>query len=183
MNSAAAVVLDRDGVINVDTPGEYIKHPDEWQPIPGSLEAIARLTASGRQIFVVSNQSGVGRGLFTLDVLEAIHQKMRLAVAAAGGELTGIYFCPHRPEDGCDCRKPATGMLSQISEEWNLTLDGMPFVGDKAADMDAARAVGARAMLVLTGHGSDTLAAEHSVASEIFPDLAAAVDAIVRRPA
>ena len=109
------VVLDRDGVINRES-ADFIKTPDEWIPLPGSLEAIARLTRAGYPVSVATNQSGVGRGLFDRDALDAIHDKMRRAVESAGGDLAGIFFCPHAPDEGCDCRKPEPGLLRQIEQ-------------------------------------------------------------------
>jgi D-glycero-D-manno-heptose 1,7-bisphosphate phosphatase len=171
------VVLDRDGVINFDST-EYIKRPEEWRPIPGSMEAIARLHRHGFRVFVVTNQSGVGRGLFTLATLERIHDRMRAAVTAAGGAIEGIYFCPHEPTAGCDCRKPGIGLLRRLEQERSLSLAGAPLVGDKWSDLVAARAVGARPILVLTGAGQSTLAAHGQDIEECYADLANAVAGI-----
>ena len=174
-----AIVLDRDGVINEDST-EYIKSADEWRPLPGSLEAIAALTRAHYAVFVVSNQSGLHRGLFDREALGAIHLRMREAVAAAGGRITGIYFCPHRPDECCDCRKPAPGMLLKLAKQHNVALTGTPLVGDKWSDVLAARAVGARPILVLTGHGEATAAAHaDEIGDDVYPDLAAAVRALL----
>lgn len=173
-----AIVLDRDGVINEDS-SEYIKHADEWRPLPGSLDAIAALTRAGYAVFVVSNQSGLNRGLFGLDELRRIHRRMREAVEAAGGRLTGIYYCPHRPDEACSCRKPAPGMLEQLAREHDVVLSGTPFIGDKWSDVEAARAVGARPLLVLTGHGAATVAQHGGEIAEVYPDLAAAVQMLL----
>jgi D-glycero-D-manno-heptose 1,7-bisphosphate phosphatase len=175
------VILDRDGVINADSP-DYIKSPDEWRPLPGSLEAIARLGRAGYQVVVASNQSGLGRGLFDAATLEAIHEKMRQAVAEAGGSLRAIYFCPHRPEENCDCRKPRPGLFHQIEKDLGTSLVGVPAIGDSARDMQAARAVGARPILVLTGNGQSTRRSD-AAPSEIFDDLASAADLLVKEPA
>ena len=176
------VILDRDGVINYDSDA-YIKTPEEWQPIPGSLEAIGRLCAAGYRIGVVSNQSGVGRGLLDLETLEQIHAKMTAAVEAAGGQLSGIYFCPHTPEENCECRKPRTALLRQLKADLGLsTLKGVPVIGDKLADLDLAAAVGARGLLVLTGKGTDT-AMLAPIGTEIYADLAAAADDLLRERA
>ena len=173
------IVLDRDGVINHDSDA-YIKSPEEWEPIPGSVEAIARLCAANYRIAVVSNQSGIGRGLLDNETLERIHEKMTVAIEAAGGRLSGIYFCPHTPDDDCDCRKPRTGLLRQLKADLGLaTLEGVPVVGDKLADLDLAAAVGARGMLVLTGKGRDT-AMTAPIGTEIYADLAAAADDLLR---
>lgn len=177
------VVLDRDGVVNVESD-RYVKSPEEWQPIPGSLEAIADLCAHGFEVFVVSNQSGIGRGLLTEDALAAIHAKMREAVERVGGSLRGVYYCPHRPDEGCRCRKPAPGLLERVESESRCSLAGAPFIGDKLSDVAAARAVGARPILVRTGHGSAAaraLATEPGTegAVEVYADLAAAVRRLV----
>jgi D-glycero-D-manno-heptose 1,7-bisphosphate phosphatase len=173
-NSGPLVILDRDGVINYDSQA-YIKSPDEWHPLPGSLEAIAALNARGRRVVVVSNQSGVGRGLFSEAVLAAIHAKMVGAIEAAGGAVSGVYYCPHLPTDGCACRKPAPGMLQQIARDFGCTLTGVPFVGDKVSDVRAAEAVRARPILVRTGSGAAAAAAFRDGPIEIYADLAEAV--------
>jgi D-glycero-D-manno-heptose 1,7-bisphosphate phosphatase len=168
------VILDRDGVVNYDSEA-YIKSPDEWRPLPGSLEAIAALHKHGRRVIVVSNQSGVGRGLFSEAVLAAIHAKMVGAIEAAGGAVSGIYYCPHLPEDNCACRKPAPGMLKQIALDFGCTLTGVPFVGDKVSDVRAAEAVRARPILVCTGSGRAALAELRDRPIEVYADLAAVV--------
>ena len=176
------IVLDRDGVINEDSEA-YIKSPEEWRPLPGSLEAIAALNAAGFHIVVVSNQSGIGRGLYSEATLAAIHSKMRAAVAAAGGEITGIYYCPHTPDDDCDCRKPRPGLLLQVAADFGVSLEGLPFVGDKTADIELARRVGARPLLVLTGYGRETTASLADSTLETFPDLAGVASALLAEEA
>jgi D-glycero-D-manno-heptose 1,7-bisphosphate phosphatase len=173
-----AVVLDRDGVINQDSSA-YIKSAEEWIPLPGSLEAIAALTEAGYAVFVVSNQSGINRGLFDMADLDGIHRRMNDAITAAGGRVADIYFCPHRPDENCACRKPAPGMLLRLAEEHDVDLAGMPFIGDKWSDVMAARAVGARPVLVRTGHGALTASRYATDVTEIYPDLAAAVAALL----
>ena len=168
------MILDRDGVINYDSDA-YIRSPEEWRPLPGSLEAIATLRARGRCVVVVSNQSGVGRGLFSEAVLGAIHTKMVRAIEAAGGAVAGVYYCPHRPEDGCACRKPAPGMLRQIEQDFGCSLAGVPFIGDKVSDVLAADAVRARPILVRTGSGVAAAAELRDRPIEVYDDLAAAV--------
>jgi len=167
------IVLDRDGVINVDSD-QFIKSPDEWKPIPGSLEAIARLNESGWRVVVASNQSGVGRGLFDMDTLNAINEKMTKAIAQAGGRLDAIFFCPHPADSTCDCRKPKPGMFLQIAERFNVDMRGVPVVGDSLRDLQAGVAVGCQPYLVFTGKGAKTQAdpalPEGTV---VFPDLAA----------
>jgi D-glycero-D-manno-heptose 1,7-bisphosphate phosphatase len=172
------IVLDRDGVINEDS-ADYIKSPDEWVPIPGSIEAIAELTRAGFSIVVVSNQSGIGRGLFTLGDLETIHEKMEHCVAKAGGKLAGIYFCPHHPDELCDCRKPRAGLLERIVDELGVSLAGVPLVGDKVADLELARRVEARPILVLTGYGRESAMEAAEAGVEIHADLAAAARALI----
>jgi D-glycero-D-manno-heptose 1,7-bisphosphate phosphatase len=178
MARAPLVVLDRDGVINEDS-GEFIKSVAEWRPIPGSLEAIAALTRAGLRVAVVTNQSGVGRGLFSEQTLEAIHAHMDAAVRDAGGQLAGVYYCPHHPDADCDCRKPKTALLRQLERDLGASLAGVPFVGDRMSDVGAADAVGARAMLVRTGTGAETARALGQRNIEVFDDLAAAARAIL----
>jgi D-glycero-D-manno-heptose 1,7-bisphosphate phosphatase len=178
--STELVVLDRDGVINVDSD-DYIKSADEWRPIPGSLEAIGRLTERGVDVAVISNQSGIARGLLDEQRLAAIDSKMRAGVAAAGGRLAGVYYCPHHPDAGCECRKPRTGLLEQLARDLDVSsFAAVPVIGDKTSDLDLARAIGARGILVRTGKGRVTeaaLAAEEAV--EVYDDLASAVDALL----
>ncbi|MBT9497312.1 MAG: D-glycero-beta-D-manno-heptose 1,7-bisphosphate 7-phosphatase [Zoogloea oleivorans] len=169
------IVLDRDGVINLDSD-QFIKSPDEWKPIPGSLEAIARLNEANWRVVVASNQSGVGRGLFDMDTLNAINEKMVKAIGHVGGRLDAIFFCPHAADSPCECRKPKPGMFLQIAERFNVDLDGMPVVGDSLRDLQAGVAVGCKPYLVLTGKGKKTVIdpalPEGTV---VFPDLAAVV--------
>lgn len=176
---ARLIVLDRDGVINRESR-EFIRSPEEWQPLPGSIEAIADLTAAGFVVVVATNQSGVGRGLFTADTLSAIHARMTSAVGSAGGRLAGIFFCPHRPEDNCECRKPRPGLLRQIETHFGTSLRGQPVIGDSYRDLEAAWSVDARAMLVRTGNGAVTegrLTADAVV--EVFSDLQAAAAELI----
>jgi D-glycero-D-manno-heptose 1,7-bisphosphate phosphatase len=149
------IILDRDGVINFDSD-QFIKSPDEWKPIPGSLEAIARLNQWGWRAVVASNQSGIGRGLFGMDTLNAINDKMVRSLAQFGGRLDGIFFCPHAADSTCDCRKPKPGLFQQISRRYNVDLTGMPAVGDSLRDLQAGAAVGCKPYLVLTGKGRKT---------------------------
>lgn len=174
----AVVILDRDGVINRDRP-DFIKSPREWRPLPGSLDAIARLCAAGYLVAVASNQSGIGRGLFGLSDLDAIHGKMLAAVAAAGGRISALEYCPHRPEDDCDCRKPRPGLLRRIGIRLGSDLAGVPCIGDSLRDIQAAEAVGARPILVLTGNGRRTMDGPLPSSVEIFEDLAAAADSLI----
>ncbi|HRD89617.1 MAG: D-glycero-beta-D-manno-heptose 1,7-bisphosphate 7-phosphatase [Candidatus Accumulibacter sp.] len=173
------VILDRDGVINHDSK-QFIKSPAEWRPIPGSLEAIARLNQAGYRVVVATNQSGIGRGLFDMDTLNAIHDKMHRAVLAAGGRIDAIFYCPHAVDAGCRCRKPATGMFERIAGCFNIDLPGTPAVGDSLRDLQAAVAVGALPLLVLTGKGTQTqVDGGLPEGTQVFPDLAAATDHIL----
>lgn len=175
---AKLVVLDRDGVINEDSD-DYIKSVAEWIPLPGSLEAIAALTRAGFEIAIVTNQSGVGRGLYTEKTLATIHRHMEDAIRRAGGAITGIYYCPHRPDEGCDCRKPKTALLRRLERDLGCSLVGVPFIGDKHSDVAAAEAVGARPILVRTGSGAATEQALRPRVVETFDDLGAAARELV----
>lgn len=148
-------ILDRDGVINFDSD-QYIKSPAEWRPIPGSIEAIARLNQSGFRVAVATNQSGIGRGLFDMATLNAINDKMMEMVFRHGGRIDALFFCPHTAAEECACRKPRTGMLEEIAVRFHADLKGVPCVGDSLKDVQAADAVGAQPLLVLTGKGEQT---------------------------
>lgn len=173
------VILDRDGVINEDSD-DYIKSPDEWKPIPGSLEAIARLYQGDYRIAVATNQSGIARGYFTMDMLNRIHNKMIDAIRHKGGEIEAIFFCPHGPNDGCHCRKPETGMFHEIADRLKINLSSAYAVGDSLRDLEAARAARARPALVRTGKGAQTIAEGRGIADvPIFDDLTAFADALL----
>lgn len=174
------IILDRDGVINYDST-EYIKSADEWQAIPGSLQAIAQLNKLGYQVFVVTNQSGLARGKFDMESLNAIHNKMHEALAATGGRIEAVLFCPHAPGEDCDCRKPKPGLLKQISRQYDISLNDVLFVGDKLSDIEAAQAAGASPVLVKTGYGQDHID-QGLVADEIpvYDDLASVVAALTK---
>jgi len=174
------IILDRDGVINYDSTS-YIKSPDEWKPIPGSLEAIARLNQAGYHVVVATNQSGVGRGLFDMATLNAIHDKMHRALGQAGGRVDAIFFCPHAQDAGCNCRKPKSGLLEEIARRFNVNLKDVPSIGDALRDLEASAAVGAQPILVLTGKGKKTRGkGELPAGTQVFADLAEAVKAILR---
>jgi D-glycero-D-manno-heptose 1,7-bisphosphate phosphatase len=169
------IILDRDGVINQDSD-LYIKSPEEWIPLPGSLEAIARLNQWGYRVVVATNQSGIGRGLFGMDTINAIHDKMIKAASHAGGSIDAIFFCPHTNADNCSCRKPKPGMFEEIAARYNIDLAGVPAVGDSLRDLQAAASVGAQPLLVLTGKGKKTrLDPALPKDTQVFADLAAAV--------
>ena len=150
------VILDRDGVINHDSK-EYIKSPDEWIPFPGSLEAIAQLNKAGHKVVVATNQSGVGRGYYSLQMMHKIHEQMQRAVVSVGGHVDGVYYCPHTPDDHCECRKPKPGMLLEIAEQYPDEFNNALFVGDSLRDLQAAQAVDIKPVLVKTGNGVNTL--------------------------
>jgi len=175
------VILDRDGVINHDSR-HFIKSPEEWRPISGSLEAIARLSSAGVRVAIATNQSGIGRGLFTQGDLDSIHQHMLGAIEAAGGTIDMIAFCPHTPAENCACRKPLIGLFEQIAHHFGLTLplEGVPSIGDSIRDIEAARCAGARPVMVLTGNGaSASVDMSDDNSPEIFADLLEAVRSLL----
>lgn len=176
------IILDRDGVINQDSP-HFIKTPEEWIPIPGSLEAITQLNRAGFKVAIATNQSGIGRGLYSLKTLDEIHQKMQDTLATLGGHIDLICFCPHHPEKECECRKPKAGLMFQIAEHFNIHLsqNNTFAIGDSLRDLQASNAAGCHSILVLTGNGKHTL---NSLPAElkdtpIYPDLAHAVEALL----
>jgi D-glycero-D-manno-heptose 1,7-bisphosphate phosphatase len=173
------VILDRDGTIN-RASDEFVKSPDEWHPLPGSLEAISRLNHAGFHVVLATNQSGLGRGLFDMAALNAVHSHMVKMVAAAGGRIDAIFYCPHAPDEGCTCRKPAPGLLHQIQERYGIDLHGVPYVGDSLRDMQAAHAAGCAPHLVLTGRHPDVqgqaLPATFPAQTQVHANLLAFVD-------
>ena len=183
--TVSLVILDRDGVINHDS-GDYIKSPDEWQPLPGSLEAIARLCRADYTVVVATNQAGVGRGLFSQEMLIRIHRKMASSIRDKGGRLDSVFFCPHSPAEQCGCRKPKPGMLLEISDRLGIGLSGVPVVGDSLRDLEAAEAAGAIPVLVKTGRGRLTQEKlskgelSHTLGqTPVYADLAAFTDAVL----
>ena len=176
------VILDRDGVINEDSDN-YIRSPAELVSIPGSMDAIARLTHAGFRIAIVSNQSGLARGLFDLGTLNAIHRKLRDLASLRGGRLEMILFCPHGPGENCACRKPQPGLLRQVEARAGLDLRGLPFIGDSLCDVRAAREVGMEPMLVKTGKGVRTLSLGGADLKDVpvFEDLKAASEELIYR--
>ena len=174
------IILDRDGVINHDSD-EFIKSPAEWIPIPGSLEAIARLNQAGYRVVVATNQSGVARGLFDVATLNAIHQKLHAAAQQVGADVDAIFYCPHAADDNCDCRKPKPGMLHTIAARFHTSLKGVPNVGDSLRDLQAGYGVGCVPYLVQTGKGERTLEKGGlPPGTLIFPDLASVVDNLLK---
>ena len=173
------IILDRDGVINHDSD-QFIKTPDEWKPLPGSIEAIARLNQAGYKVVVATNQSGVGRGLFCMAMLNRIHAKMHKLVGQAGGRIDAIFLCPHAADAGCDCRKPKPGLFRDIAKRYHADLQGVPAIGDSLRDIQAAAEVGASPMLVRTGKGERTLElGELPEGTPVYADLAEAVTALL----
>lgn len=164
------VLLDRDGVINEDSAG-YVKSVDEWRPIAGSLDALARLSRAGYGIGIITNQSALARGLMDLSELERIHERLARDVAARGGRIAGIFFCPHLPGDGCACRKPRPGLIREAELELGLTAADAFFVGDRASDVRAARAAGCRPVLVQSGRGFRDLTADERAGVPVHPAL------------
>ncbi len=175
------VILDRDGVINQDSDN-YIKTVDEWIPLPGSIAAIARLNRAGYSVVVATNQSGIGRGLFDLDDLEAMHEKLSGLLAQQGAELAGIFYCPHTPEDHCHCRKPGPGLFDAIASEFGVSLNGVPLIGDSLRDLQAGLSHHCPPILVRTGKGTATekkLPSQPEIELQqapVFDDLKQAVD-------
>ena len=173
------VILDRDGTINRASE-EFVKSPEEWHPLPGALEAISRLNHAGYHVVLATNQSGLGRGLFDMAALNAVHAFMLKSLAALGGRIDAIFYCPHAPDEGCTCRKPAPGLLQQIEERYGIALTGVPYVGDRLRDMQAAHAAGCAPHWVLTGRQDrgdlNSLPAGFPSDTQVHTDLAAFVD-------
>ncbi|SMC26823.1 D-glycero-D-manno-heptose 1,7-bisphosphate phosphatase [Andreprevotia lacus DSM 23236] len=177
------LILDRDGVINEDSD-DFVKSPQEWLPISGSLEAIGELTRAGWMVVVATNQSGIGRGLFDVDTFNRINAKMQRAAQDFGGHIDAIFFCPHTPDAGCDCRKPLPGMLHDIARRFHADLAETWMVGDSLRDLEAVVAAGGRPALVRTGKGKDTVAKGGlPEATAVFDDLAQFTDFLLKRQA
>ena len=173
------VILDRDGVINRDS-ATFIKNPNEWIPIPGSLEAIAQLNQHGYRVAVATNQSGIARGYFDMATLNAIHDKMHKALAQVGGRIDAVFYCPHAADDHCACRKPNTGMIEEIGRRFNIELTKVPGVGDALRDLQAFDKAGCQPYLVRTGKGEETYnLADVPMNTIVVADLAAAVHDII----
>jgi D-glycero-D-manno-heptose 1,7-bisphosphate phosphatase len=176
------IILDRDGVINYDSDA-FIKSPQELIPIPGSLEAIARLNQAGYRVVVATNQSGVARGLLNVFTLNAIHQKLHVAAQSVGADIDAIFFCPHAADDNCDCRKPKPGMLHTIAKRFGVSMKGVPAVGDSLRDLQSGFVAGCAPYLVLTGKGEKTRdKGGLPPGTRIFPNLAAVVDHLLEDP-
>jgi len=173
------VLLDRDGVININRD-DYVKSVEEVEFIPGALEALSRLNAAGWKVVVISNQACVGKGIISEETLQSITQKMEKEIAEAGGEIAAVYYCTHRPEDGCDCRKPAPGLIERASRELGFNPKDAVFIGDAEADIKAGKAAGCRTVLVLSGRISRTEAEQISPAPEwIVNNLLEAADRLI----
>jgi len=186
MHAIKLVILDRDGTINADSD-EYVKSPEEWKPLPGALEAIAKLNHAGWHVVVASNQSGLGRGLFDMASLNAMHAKMHKMLAAQGGRIEAVFYCPHSPDEQCHCRKPEPGLFEQIGERYGIDLKGTVAVGDSLRDLQAATTAGCEPHLVLTGKGEAlrgrALPAEYPAQTTVHADLMAFADFMLAREA
>jgi len=172
------IILDRDGVINHDSD-DFIKSPAEWEPIEGSLEAIARLNYSDFRVVIITNQSGIARGLLDVEMLNRIHSKMRRMLSQVGGRIEAIIFCPHGPDDNCSCRKPKPGSYNDLAHRLRISLENVPAVGDSLRDIEAAQAAGARPILVRTGKGTATETAGIPEGVPVYDDLATVADALL----
>lgn len=180
---AKLVILDRDGTIN-RASDEFIKSPEEWHPLPGALEAIGRLNHAGYHVVLATNQSGLGRGLFDTAALNSVHAHMMKALAAHGGRIDAVFYCPHGPDEGCHCRKPEPGLLEQIAERYGVDLQGVPYIGDSLRDMQAAAHAGCEPHLVCTGRHPDALGQAalppgFPPGTRVHADLAACVEALL----
>jgi D-glycero-D-manno-heptose 1,7-bisphosphate phosphatase len=172
------LILDRDGVINEES-ADFVKSPQEWTPLPGSLRALGAASRAGFRITVVSNQSGLARGLLGIEDLHRIHRRLLQEASSYGGTVDAFLFCPHGPREGCGCRKPQPGLVHAAAQRSGLRLDDAVMIGDRASDLAAARAAGVRPMLVLTGHGTETARSLANDPVPVFTDLADAVHALL----
>lgn len=175
------IIIDRDGVINEDSD-DYIRSPDEWLPIPGSLEAISRLNRAGYIVAVATNQSGLARGYFDTTDLSAMHRKMELLLQEHGGHIDAIFYCPHGPDDGCSCRKPKPGLLKEIGKRFQARMEDVYFIGDTVSDLKAAVAANVKPLLVKTGKGEKTqqkLKGNGFSKVPVYENLYAAVEAVL----
>lgn len=179
--SMKLIVLDRDGTLNAD-PEDFLRSPEDWTPIPGALEAVARLNQGGWRVVVATNQSGLGRGLFDVATLNAVHARMHKELAAAGARVEAVFFCPHAPEDGCDCRKPAPGLFQQIARRMKLAPASIVAAGDSVRDAMAAAAAGCEAHLIAAGPAAE-VRADLPPGTRIHPDLGAFADFVLARDA
>jgi D-glycero-D-manno-heptose 1,7-bisphosphate phosphatase len=179
------VILDGDGTLYAED-AEFTQHPDQWHPLPGALEAVARLNHAGWHVVLASNQPGLGRGVFEVGALNAVHARMHKVLAGGGARLDAVFYCPHTPEEGCRCRKPAPGLFEQIGERFGIELKGMPAVGDTLEDAQAALAAGCVPHLVLTGRGAGlrgkALPSEYPAGTQVHADLAAFADQVIGLP-
>jgi D-glycero-D-manno-heptose 1,7-bisphosphate phosphatase len=186
MTPLKLIILDRDGTINEDRD-DFVKSPEEWIPIPGALEAIARLNHAGWHTVVVTNQSGLGRGLFDMATLNAMHLKMNQMLAKVGGRIDAVFFCPHTPEEGCDCRKPLPGLMLQVGERYGLNLKDVAVVGDSMRDLQAGVSAGCPTHLVRTGKAAAYSEAQmeqvlsRAPGTQVHADLAAFAEATILR--
>lgn len=181
------IVLDRDGTLSPD-PEDFVRAPEDWVPLPGALEAVARLNQGGWRVVLASNQSGLGRGLFDMATLNAVHARMHKLLAAAGGRIEAVFFCPHAPEDECCCRKPAAGLFLDIARRMGVPLDSMVAAGDSVRDVQAAAAAGCEAHLIRTGQSLPVgdgapLPPDVPAGTQVHADLSAFADFVLARDA
>lgn len=184
MTAIKLVIMDRDGTIN-EVNDEYVKTPEEWHAIPGSLEAVARLNHAGWHVVLATNQSGLGRGLIEVSALNDIHGLMHQKLAECGGRVDAVFYCPHTPDEMCQCRKPQTGLFEKIADRYGMSLQGVPVIGDSQRDMVAAAAMGCEPHLVLTGRGAAyqgcALPDTFPAGTRVHADLGACVDFLLAR--
>jgi D-glycero-D-manno-heptose 1,7-bisphosphate phosphatase len=174
------VILAHNGTLNVGRE-DYVKSDSEWIPLPGALEAVARLNHAGWRVVIASNQSGLGRGLFDVASLNAMHAKMQQMLAAVGGRVEAIFYCPHSPDEDCDCRKPKPGLFHQIGQRFGVSLANVPAAGDSLRDLQAAAAAGCEPHLLLTGTGANPLPPEYPPHTRVHENLAAFADFLLER--
>jgi len=180
------VILGRDGILNVYRD-DHVKAPEEWQPLPGALEAVARLNHAGWHTVLATNQSGIGRGMIDMASVNAVHLHMMQRLAAVGGRLDGVFFCPHTPEENCDCRKPKPGLMRQIGQRYGIDLRTVPMVCDTLRDLQAAQAAGCEPHLVRSGRAADLDDAQQAgivaqvPGAEVHADLGGFVDFLLQR--
>jgi D-glycero-D-manno-heptose 1,7-bisphosphate phosphatase len=186
MQAPKLIILGRDGILNVFRD-DHVKDPAEWTPVPGALEAVAQLNQEGWHVVIATNQSGIGRGMIDIASFNAVHARMMELLAAQGGRIDAVFFCPHAPEDGCDCRKPLPGLMLRVAERYGVRLADVPMVGDTARDLQAAVAAGCEPHLVLTGRAAGLSEADlqtllhDAPGTKVHPTLGAFAEFIIQR--
>jgi D-glycero-D-manno-heptose 1,7-bisphosphate phosphatase len=186
MHTTKLVILGRDGILNEFREG-HVTSPDEWVPVPGALEAVSRINHAGWHVVVATNQAGIGRGMIDMSAVNAVHAHMNQMLLAHGARLDAVFFCPHTPEDACDCRKPKPGLMLDIARRYGVDLSQVPMVGDTARDLQAAHAAGCEAHLVQSGRARDLDDAQlhellaHNGGARVHADLSAFADFLLQR--